>query len=191
MPGTTRKSRATRAAAPAAEAPVETRQFPSLSGEPGVEIAERSQDVEARSASEHLKVFVVQRNVDGADFDDAMHQRNIDSMRQSAILQGLRPTGDGRFVKQEDGTDDESVRLTYALPVTPAVVDDVTSTHYVTEADQHGFDQAEAEAEAKDQPVAPDPLADVSREGTAGNTESGDNEPPAGQSTTEGTGDQA
>jgi hypothetical protein len=36
--------------------------------------------------------------------------------------QGLRPEEDGRFVGEEDNVDGESVNLTYAVRVTPAVV---------------------------------------------------------------------
>lgn len=157
------------------------RQFPSLSGDVEAEVAERSQDVEAPKADEHLKVYVVQRNPEGDDFDEDMHRRNIDAMRQSAILQGLRPTGDGRFVGAEDGDDDGSVRLTYALPVVPAVVDEPGALRYVVEADQHAADQAEAEAEAKGEPIAADPLYGRDTAGTD----------PQDNSTPEGSGGQA
>lgn len=187
MPPTTRKQ--TKVVAPAAPKPQreatpsqvedkpELRQFPSLSGEPEVEIAERSADVERPASAEHVKVYVVQRNVDGADFDEAMHQRNIDAMRQSLILQGMRPTGDGQFVGQEDGTDAESVRLTYSIPVVPAAIDEQNAPHYVVEADQHAADEVVAEAEGTDTSPPADLLEGTEREGTAGNTESGDNEP--------------
>lgn len=195
MTGTTRKP--AKAVAPAAdEAPkqrreptsrrVETtpaqRQFPSLDGEPEVEVAERSPDVEEPTASEHVKVFVVQANPAGEDFDEAMHGRNITAMRQQAILLGLRPTGDGRFVGSESIDAGQSVRLTYSLPVVPAVVDEPDATRYVSEADQHAFDEKAAEAQGDDAELPAEPLEDRG-------TDTGDGPGPDGTGDADAVGD--
>lgn len=116
----------------------EQAQFPSVLGEPEVEIAKRSQDIDEAQASEHRKVFVVQANPAGPDYDDDMHARNIDAMRQAMILQGLRPTEDGRFVGAEDHPDGQSVCLTYACACVPAAIaTPEESVVWVTVEDQH------------------------------------------------------
>jgi hypothetical protein len=135
--------------------PAASHQFPSVSdGDSGVEIAERSQDVVSPTATEHVKVYVVQRDpakAGNVEDDEDMHARNIDAMRQALINQGMRPTGDGRFVSAEDGTDAGSVRLTYAIPVVPAAVADPAATFYVVQDDQHAADAA---TETGDRPDA-------------------------------------
>lgn len=101
-------------------------QFPALAGAPDVEIAERSADVHERASSEHRKVFVVQADsvYDPAAIaaDDDLHKRNIDAMRQAAILQGLRPTSDGQYVGSEVQADGVSVELAYSVDVVPASI---------------------------------------------------------------------
>ncbi len=175
MPGTTRKAAAKTVAAavvPAVtgpddpaehDAPTSLAQFPSVSDDAsGVEIAERSQDVVAASSQEHIKVYVVQRDqaaTGAVEDDEDMHRRNIDAMRQALINQGLRPTGDGRFVGAEDGTDAESVRVTYAIDVIPAAVADPADTFYVVEADQHASDEAAAAVAQDDHTTDPDSAA--------------------------------
>lgn len=152
MPAATRKNAVKTTDAPETPDPA-LAQFPSDLDAPEIEIAERSQDVTAPSSSEHIKVFVVQRDQAkglNPDFaaDEDMHHRNIDAMRQALINQGMRPEGDGKFVSAEDGTDDESVRLTYSIDVIPARVADPSVTYYVTEEDQHAVDEASDEAKA-------------------------------------------
>lgn len=131
MPGKSKDTAAAKAGdAPAAavdkkaadEGDPQQMQAPSVAGYPEVEIAKRSQDVDEPAASEHVKVFVVQKNPLGEDYDDDVHAANIDAMRQSMILQGLRPTEDGRFVGAEDHPDGASVCLTYACACVPAAI---------------------------------------------------------------------
>ncbi len=119
-------------------------QFPSALGAPEVEIAKRSQDVDEAEASEHRKVFVVPRNPQGDDYDDDMHRRNIDAMRQAMLLQGLRPTEDGHFVGAEDHPDGQSVCLTYACSCVPAAVaTPEQSVVWVTVEDQHAGERTD------------------------------------------------
>lgn len=102
------------------------------------EIAARSQDVREGASDEHRKVFVVQKNPTGADYDDDMHARNIDAMRHAMILQGLRPTEDGRFVGADEHPDGQSVCLTYAAKCVPAATaTPEENTVWVTVEDQH------------------------------------------------------
>ncbi len=120
----------------------EQMQKPSLVGESEVEIAKRSQDVHEAKSSEHRKVYVVQKNGAGPDYDDDMHVRNIDAMRQEMIKQGLRPTEDGHFVGAEDHPDGQSVCLTYACACVPAAVaSPEESVVWVTVHDQHNHEE--------------------------------------------------
>lgn len=85
-------------------------------------IARRSADIEAKEAknSEHVKVFVLapgENPTKGADFD---HTPNKSATRQYAISQGLRPTGDVRFVGAKEEGKHKAWWLTYAVPVIPA-----------------------------------------------------------------------
>ena len=118
-------------------------QHPALDGKPGVEIAERSQDVHKASTNMHRKDFVLLQREYGSNDKDEMHRANIEATRQYLISQGMRPTGDGKFAGEEDHPDGVSVILHYDVPVVPAVtatVDDEGEAvvhAYVTLDDQH------------------------------------------------------
>lgn len=130
------------------KAAAEKEQFPSTVGKPEVEIAKRSQDVDEAEANEHRKVFVIPVNPIGDDYDDEVHARNIDAMRQGMVLQGLRPTEDGRFVEARPHSDGQSVCLVYACKCVPAAVDEPGRPVRVTVEDQHALeDEERAEAE--------------------------------------------
>jgi hypothetical protein len=130
-------------------------QWPSLGDEangldekPEVEVAERSQDVEAPTAKVHRKDFVVLKSAwegDLAAVDvEQKHRDNVEATRQYLIHQGLRPTGDGKFAGKEDHPDGVSLILHYDVPVTPAVIaegDAVVHAH-VTLDDQHEHEKA-------------------------------------------------
>jgi hypothetical protein len=111
------------------EAEAKQAQFPARLGHPEVEIAERSQDVEDKTASRHEKVFRAKllRGGNKVAPSEQMHRNNINAMIDAAIAQGLRPTGPGEFVSAEDVRDDDghptgSVDLRYAVPVVPVSV---------------------------------------------------------------------
>lgn len=98
-------------------------EFPALHGEEEVEVAKRSQDVEAEATDTHEKVFVLlKRDYEPNPDKEDLHNRNIAATRQYMIHQGLRPEEDGSFVGEEDNEDGESVNLTYAVRAVPAVV---------------------------------------------------------------------
>ncbi len=153
--GAPKKAAAAKAAADAPAAPEETDatgapellQFPSDAGQPEVEIAERSADVDDREASEHRKVFVIPRNdLVTQDYDDEihaeLHRANIDAMRQAMVLQGLRPTEDGRFVRAQNHSDGQSVCLTYACACVPAhVATPEQNVVAITVDDQHALEE--------------------------------------------------
>lgn len=125
-------------------------QHPSAVGEPEIEIAKRSQDVDEYRSGEHRKVFVVQKNPLGDDYDDAMHAANIDAMRQAMISQGLRPVEDGHFVGAEEHPDGQSVCLTYACACIPAAVaTPEQSVVRVTVDDQHALEREQAQTEKR------------------------------------------
>jgi hypothetical protein len=69
--------------------------------------------------AEHVKVFVIPPgNKPASDYD---HEPNIAATRQYMISQGLRPTGDVRFVGSEPfGPGGKSWALTYAVTAVPA-----------------------------------------------------------------------
>jgi len=132
---------------PAANAgPAEEEPGRTGAGSSEVEIARRSQDVDAAKATEHRKVFVVPKNPAGKDFDDAVHAANIDGMRQGMIAQGLRPTEDGRFVEARDHSDGQSVCLVYACRCVPASEATLEQNQVrVTVADTHALRDEERE----------------------------------------------
>lgn len=98
-------------------------QFPSLDGHASVEIAQRSQDEDNPTATVHRKTFVVLASTWGESVDhDVSHLHNIEATRQAMIHQGLRPTGDGKFVGDRKHEDGVSLYLDYEVPCTPAVI---------------------------------------------------------------------
>lgn len=98
-------------------------QFPSLAGQPNVEVAERSADVSRGSSKVHRKVFRV--FTAGLEFDAASfdHQPNFTATRQYMIDHGLRPLGDVSFVGAE-AYDGKNTDLTYQVEAVPAAIDD-------------------------------------------------------------------
>lgn len=126
-------------------------QHPSLADEakPGVEVAERSADVEKASSDVHRKAFVLLRAAYEAQDGDArkgLHLANVEATRQAMIGQGLRPSADGKFVKSEQHPDGRSITLFYDVPAVPAVVageEGETVAHaHVTLDDQHAAEKA-------------------------------------------------
>lgn len=116
---------------------VAEKQFPSLSGAKAVEVAERTGDTdEAKSDVFVKKFYVLKRDWDLSGGHAEMHDRNIGAMRQAAINQGLRPTGDGVFDGHEIQADADSVVLRYVVPVTPAAV--AKGAHVTVQQDQEG-----------------------------------------------------
>jgi hypothetical protein len=101
--------------------PAEARlaQFPSLAGQPDVEVAERSADVHKASSSRHIKVFVAPPGfvVEGYD-----HTANFTATRQYMMGLGLRPDGDVEFDGASENVDGVSVDLTYSVAAIPAVI---------------------------------------------------------------------
>lgn len=96
-------------------------QFPSLHGQVGVEVAERSADVTTSRTRKHRKVFRV--FTAGLDFivDEFDHRPNFMGTRQYMTSHGLRPVGDVTFVGAEK-YDDKNVDLTYEVEALPAAV---------------------------------------------------------------------
>lgn len=97
-------------------------QFPSIAGNPGVEVAERSADVSAGRTRKHRKVFRVFVGSDlsfsDMDFD---HGPNRVATRQYMVSHGLRPLGDVAFVGAEP-YDERNVDLTYEVEAVPAAI---------------------------------------------------------------------
>lgn len=133
--------------APKAEQAEGNEQFPSLDGEKTAEIAQRSQDETKATASVHHKDYVVLaeawRNVEKTE----AHRNNIEAARQALISQGLRPTGDGKYLGSAEHPDRKSLILSYEIPVTTAVLADPTEEPlvagaHVTLDDQHAAEKA-------------------------------------------------
>jgi hypothetical protein len=96
-------------------------QFPSLHGQEGVEVAERSADETADEATKFRKDFVlIKADYDGGD-KKSIHAANKDAVRQFLINQGLRPTGDVS-VSTKAHPDGVSIILTYKVAATPAII---------------------------------------------------------------------
>lgn len=96
-------------------------QFPSLVGQSGVEVAERSADVSKASTKQHRKVFRV--FTAGLDFDAASfdHLPNFTATRQYMLDHGLRPVGDVAFVGAEK-YDEKNTDLIYQVEALPAAI---------------------------------------------------------------------
>lgn len=105
-------------------------QFPSLHGQAGVEVAERSADVAKAATRKHRKVF---RIFTGAvDFVEAEfdHGPNFTAVRQYMANHGLRPLGDVSFVGAEK-YDARNTDLTYEVEAVPAQVATTPATAHV------------------------------------------------------------
>lgn len=103
-------------------------QFPSLDGEPELEIAKRGADIDAIRSNVYVKKFVA-RFHGPVELDQDFHDRQIVAMRREAIGHGLRLTGDGYFVGAEPHADRKSTILTYEVPCTPAKIADAVAAH--------------------------------------------------------------
>lgn len=95
-------------------------QFPSLIGEPELEIAKRSNDAENDDERDTFrKVFVLLKaDYEGGD-KSGIHEANEAAVRQFLINQGLRPLGPitHRAEKHPDG---HSINLVYLAKAVPA-----------------------------------------------------------------------
>lgn len=112
------------------------RQHPALVGEPGVEVAERSQDVDAQSTSTHRKVFVTLKRDYTSTDTDQVHLRNQTAVRQYMVNQGIRPDASVRFAGERDHEDGVSLYLDYEVSAVPAVTaDDIETRHTVIPTD--------------------------------------------------------
>jgi hypothetical protein len=102
-------------------------EFPSLHGQVGVEVAERSSDVTVGRTRKHRKVFRV-FDWESKDFD---HGANFTATRQYMASHGLRPIGDVAFVGAEP-YDDRNTDLVYEVEAIPAqVATDPAQAHVV------------------------------------------------------------
>jgi hypothetical protein len=97
-------------------------QFPSVAGQVGVEVAERSADVTTGRTRKHRKVFRVFFGpgdaYDSAAFD---HGPNRIATRQYMTSHGLRPIGEVALVSAEP-YDDNNVDLVYEVEAIPAAI---------------------------------------------------------------------
>ena len=110
-------------------------QFPSLHGQSGVEIAERSADVARPATKKHRKIFRV--FTAGLDFAESAfdHRPNMTATRQYMASHGLRPIGDVAFVGAKP-YDEKNVDLTYEVEAVPAqVASDPGQVHTVVSQD--------------------------------------------------------
>lgn len=97
-------------------------EFPSLVGEPEVEVAERSQDETADEADTFRKDFVLLKSEYDLGDKEAIHAANEDAVRQILMQNGLRPeqaTITHRTKKHPDGA---SIIITYRAKAVPAAV---------------------------------------------------------------------
>jgi hypothetical protein len=84
-------------------------------------VAERSADIDATTANEHRKVFVLPPGPKPTEANGFDHRANYAATRQYAVQNGLRPTGDVRLVSVKPfGPGGVSWALTYAVPAVPA-----------------------------------------------------------------------
>lgn len=96
------------------------RQFPSAAGEPGVEVSERQADSdETAKFVRTLVVGVTASEFETLQNDEEFHDRQHNAVRQEAINQGLRPTGDVSYEGSET-VNAKNVKMTYSVPVEPA-----------------------------------------------------------------------
>lgn len=105
------------------QVPAEQLAFPSLHGEPEVEIAKRTSDRQSGEDTRFRKRFLVQKEANVLS-DESTHPRNFVSVVEQAIQQGLHPQGVPTFDGTEDHPSGQSVYLDYSVEVIPAAVDD-------------------------------------------------------------------
>lgn len=112
--------------------PVETvadLQFPSLAGEPEVEVAERAADTFTPEAEDfHREFIVLKEDYDNGD-KSAIHERDGYAMRQELIHQGLRPTEDKPRVSAKNHRDGFNKVLRYSIKAVPAAVASAEVAH--------------------------------------------------------------
>lgn len=131
-------------------------QHPALVGQPGVEVAERSQDVEKSTSTSFEKVFVTLRRQYDLD-QEGVHKRNKVQVRQFLLHQGLRTDASVEFVGEEElpteqgvRDEDRSVALRYRITAEPAVTatDPVVVHMQVPEDQKHPLEDKVAAKEA-------------------------------------------
>lgn len=105
-------------------------EFPSLHGQPAVEVAERTVDDADQGKNVHRKVFVLLAREVGDDFD---HEPNKGATLRYMLQNGLRPTGDVTFNGFENLPDGKSIALIYTVPAVPAIVAEGDPAHLVIE----------------------------------------------------------
>lgn len=98
-------------------------QFPSVAGQSGVEVAERSQDVTTTGRTrKHRKVFRVFFGPGDAYVPETFdHGPNRVATRQYMTSHGLRPIGEVALVSA-DPYDENNVDLVYEVEAVPAAV---------------------------------------------------------------------
>lgn len=112
-------------------------QFPSVAGQPGVEVAERSQDVTTGRTRRHRKVFrvFVAEGVDAFDSAGFDHGPNKVATRQYMSSHGLRPVGEVTLAGAEP-YDERNIDLTYEVEAVPAAIAvDPAQAHVVVSTD--------------------------------------------------------
>lgn len=112
-------------------------QFPSVAGQPGVEVAERSADVTTTGRTRtHRKVFRVFFGPgDAYDSETFDHGPNRIATRQYMTSHGLRPLGEVELVSAEP-YDERNVDLVYQVEAIPAAVaTDPATAHVVVSTD--------------------------------------------------------
>lgn len=154
-------------------------QFPSRIGQEGVEVAERTVDIDTAeeeagtSSAVYIKKFVLlKREWDEhtAEQKGTVHERNVRAVRQFMVGNGLRPTGatsfDGEEVQEVAQTgrlSNDSVVLTYSTPATPTALTgsdvtedaDIELLHTVIPQDgASAQEQADYEASTQDRVLA-------------------------------------
>lgn len=114
-------------------------QFPSLDGDPGAEVNQRTAE-DNSTGDVFRKVFTVHNRSHtlGLPKDHWVHWQNAVAVLQDAIQRGLHPKGVPVLVdEQPHPTAPGNTNLTYEVPVTPAVSDTephttVTPSHLVS-----------------------------------------------------------
>jgi hypothetical protein len=97
-------------------------QFPSVAGQSGVEVAERSSDVTTGRTRNHRKVFRVFFGPGDAYIPETFdHGPNRVATRQYMTSHGLRPIGEVELVSAEP-YDDNNIDLTYQVEAVPAAI---------------------------------------------------------------------
>lgn len=99
-------------------------QFPSLRGEPEVEVAERSADND-KPSMRFVKQFVIKVVGDTEAWlaEEETHVGHKLRVLEEAIQRGLHAKGDVKFEGAEDHWDKVSKVLTYSVKTVPAAVD--------------------------------------------------------------------